>query len=71
MGGKIARLYGELRLLEIEMTAPASKADAGSFAARLDHLELQANRARIPVSYASMLYLLRDHIAQVRMQLKK
>ncbi len=71
MRRKIARLYGELRLLEFEMNTPASTSDAGALATRLDQLEQQANRARIPITYASMLYLLRDHIAQVRTQLKK
>jgi len=38
---------------------------------RLDRLEQQANRLRMPVAYASMLYMLRNHIDLVRESLKK
>ena len=33
---------------------------------RLDRLEEQANHLRVPVAYASMLYMLRNHIDLVR-----
>ena len=39
--------------------------------ARLDRLEEEANHTRVPVTYASMLYGLRDHIDLVRDALKK
>jgi hypothetical protein len=39
--------------------------------ARLDRLEGQANRLRVPVAYASMLYMLRNHIDLVRERLRK
>jgi hypothetical protein len=39
--------------------------------ARLDSLEEQANHLRMPVAYASMLYMLRNHIDLVREGLKK
>jgi hypothetical protein len=39
--------------------------------ARLDHLEKQANRLKIPVTYSSMLYVLRHHIALVREALQR
>jgi len=38
---------------------------------RLDHLEQQANHLRMPVAYASTLYMLRNHIDLVREGLKK
>jgi TRAP transporter TAXI family solute receptor len=66
---KIARLYGELRFLEAELNAQSTVHDAGSTLARLDRLEEQANQLRIPTTYASMQYMLRDHIGLVRARL--
>jgi hypothetical protein len=64
--------YGELRLLEGEMThAGAGRPPTGEIIARLDRLEQEANRATVPVAYSSMLYGLRDHIELVREGLKK
>ena len=67
---KIARLYGELRFLEDEIEAGAGAADNAHLIARLDQLEKQANKLGMPVTYASMMYLLRNHIAVVRDRLK-
>jgi hypothetical protein len=65
-------MYGELRLLEDEI-AIARKAgrDTREMIAQLDRLEEQANRLRVPVAYASMLYMLRHHIDLVRAGLKR
>jgi TRAP transporter TAXI family solute receptor len=71
MRRKILRLYGELRLLEEELEAPGSKNVAGKIAVELEQLEQQANRLRVPVAYASMLYMLRHHIDLVRTGLKR
>jgi hypothetical protein len=66
MRSRITRLYGELRLLEDSVEAAHASDAAGELAARIDRLERQANQLRVPLGYASMLYVLRDHIAQVR-----
>jgi TRAP transporter TAXI family solute receptor len=68
MRRKITRLYGELRFLEDEMDAlnTDTGADVSNIVARLDRLETQADRLRMPIAYASMLYMLRNHIALVR-----
>ena len=72
MRSKVLRMYGELRLLDDEMTnARKAGRDVREMIARLDHLEEQANHLRMPVAYVSMLYLLRDHIGLVREGLKK
>jgi len=71
MRRKISRLYGELRLLEEELEAPGGKNVAGKIAVELEQLEQQANRLRVPVAYASMLYMLRHHIDLVRTGLKR
>jgi hypothetical protein len=66
---KITRLYGELRFLEDELAAGSAVQDASSALARLDRLEQQANRLRIPAAYANMQYMLRHHIMLVRERL--
>ena len=72
MRSKILRMYGELRLLEDEMVNPRGReGHTSEVIARLDRLEEQANHARVPVAYASMLYSLRDHIDLVREALSK
>ena len=70
MRRKIARIYGELRFLEAEMETRGPQFDHGEATEQLDRLERQANQLKMPVAYASMLYLLRHHIALVRDRLK-
>jgi TRAP-type uncharacterized transport system substrate-binding protein len=72
MRSKILRMYGELRLLEDEMTdARSNGRDIREMIARLDRLQGQANHLRMPVAYVSRLYDLRNHIDLVREGLKK
>lgn len=72
MKSKILRIYGELRLLEDEMAdARRTGADMSGMVTQLDRLEGQANGLRVPVAYASMLYMLRNHIDLVRGRLQK
>ena len=72
MRSKIARIYGELRFLEDKiMEARRTGGDTSAMVAQFDHLEEQANHLRIPVTYASLLYELRDHIDVVRERLQK
>jgi TRAP transporter TAXI family solute receptor len=72
MRSKVLRMYGELRLLEDQLTtAPNTGGDTREMIAQLDRLEEQANHLRVPVAYASMLYMLRNHIDLVREGLKK
>jgi len=68
MRRKIARLYGELRFLEDEITS-GKQANVSQLMARLQDLESQANQLRMPIAYESMLYLLRNHIGIVRNRL--
>jgi TRAP transporter TAXI family solute receptor len=72
MRSKILRMYGELRFLEDEMTdGRGPGCNEQGIIARLDRLEDQANHLKLPVAYASMLYVLRNHIGLVRESLKK
>ncbi len=64
MRRRIVRLYGELRLVEDQLAlGPQGR---GGVVTRLDHLAREANQLRIPTAYANMLYMLRNHIDQVR-----
>ena len=58
MRRKIERLYGELRFLEDELNAGSAAQGAESMHVQPDRLEEQANHLRVPVTYASMQYLL-------------
>jgi TRAP transporter TAXI family solute receptor len=69
MKSKISRLYGELRMLEDRMEAGKPGHDRSKIIAELDRLEQQANHLRVSTGYASMLYMLRNHIALVRERL--
>ena len=72
MRSKVLRMYGELRLLEDEMAnARGGGGDMRAVITRLDRLEEQANHLRVPVAYASELYMLRNHIDLVREGLRK
>jgi TRAP-type uncharacterized transport system substrate-binding protein len=72
MRSKVFSLYGKLRLLDDEIrVARAAGRDTREMSARLDHLEEQTNHLRLPLSYASMQYILRDHIDIVRENLNK
>jgi TRAP-type uncharacterized transport system substrate-binding protein len=66
---KISRLYGELRVLEDEIEA-GDAPDRTDLVARLDQLDKQANQLRMPITYESMTYLLRNQITVVRDRLK-
>jgi hypothetical protein len=68
---KISRLYGELRFLEEELATLGGKNIASKIAIQLEELEQQANRLKVPITYASMLYMLRHHIDLVRTNLKR
>jgi TRAP transporter TAXI family solute receptor len=64
MQSRIARLYGELRLLEDEILAEGTAASP-ELVERLRRLEKQANQLRMPIAYESMSYLLRNRVAVV------
>jgi hypothetical protein len=66
MRRRIFRLYGELKLLETELIRRRPDSDVTDLAGRLDRLEERAGRFRVPAAFASMLYMFRGHIAQVR-----
>ena len=65
MRRRIFRLYGELKLSEIELEARGGQA-SDALRARLDRLEERANHLYVPPAFAQFLYQLRNHIRLVR-----
>jgi TRAP-type uncharacterized transport system substrate-binding protein len=67
MRSKVLRLYGELRLLEdAALRAGETGGESAEIKSRLENLEQQVSRVRLPVAYSSLLYNLRAHIRHVR-----
>jgi len=64
MQRRILQLYAELKSIELVLSSrECSTADA---LARLDRLKERANRLRLPVAFANLLYEARAHIELVR-----
>ncbi len=63
---KIYRWYGELALLERDVSNRTGSLPIEQWLADLDRIERAAEHIRIPPSFASEAYTLREHIALVR-----
>ena len=70
MRRRIFRLYGELKLIEIEHEARGGQTD-NELRARLQRLEDRANHLYVPFAFAPFLYQLRYHIGLVRERLQQ
>jgi TRAP-type uncharacterized transport system substrate-binding protein len=68
MRRSIYRWYGELRFTENAVRR--GEGDPAAQSARLDRIEQQLDRQRVPVAYAADFYNLRYHIQMVRDQLR-
>ena len=64
---RLNRLYTELQAIEARVGAPGSSPE--SLQAELDRLVQKARKTRVPSSYASALYTLKDHAKIVRERL--
>jgi TRAP transporter TAXI family solute receptor len=71
MRSKIFRLYGEMRLLELQIEQGDAGLDLKATTDQLDRIEQRANRLQMPKAYASMVYSLLGHMALVRQRLKR
>ena len=70
MRRRVFRLYGELKLLEDELSSRGAREDVADLVARLDNLEDRTSRFRLPLSFRPLLYALRLHINLVRQRLQ-
>ncbi len=64
---RIARLYGELKIIELQLES--SRFDAARLSATLEQLDKRASHLRVPNAFANLLYELRSHIGLVRTRL--
>lgn len=63
---KILRWYRELRDLEAALNADDTPARRAETVHRLDHIQRQVGKLKLPLSYAEKLSHLRQHIAFLR-----
>lgn len=68
---RIYRWYGELSLLENEIKGQYDPERYDDYLARIDAMEDRANNRPVPVSFAHLLYTLREHIHLVRISLER
>jgi TRAP transporter TAXI family solute receptor len=59
---RIYRWYGALISIERSMLANPTPDEREDLLKRLDEIEMQVNRMKIPLSFAEQFYVLRDHI---------
>jgi len=71
MRSRVLRLYGELKLLEDELSAPGASDRMKDLLARLDRLDERVHRARLPMPFRPLLYQLMMHISVVRQRLAR
>jgi len=70
MRRRIYRLYGELKMIELE-SGSRGRSGTEDMLAQLERLEERADRLRVPRAFATVLYTLRAHIGLVRNRLKE
>lgn len=68
---RIYSWYGELSMLENEIKLNYDPARYADYLARIDSMEERANNRPVPVSFAHLLYTLREHINLVRISLDR
>jgi TRAP-type uncharacterized transport system substrate-binding protein len=71
MRRRVFRLYGELKLVELEMEGRAAGISTEVLAARLDDLEERASRLHLSRGQTPHAYTLRHHIRLIRERLEK
>jgi len=70
MRRRVFRLYGELKFLEAAFDQDSSGASAQHLFEQLRRLEERAGNMRLPLSFADLLYTLKQHIELVRVRLR-
>jgi TRAP-type uncharacterized transport system substrate-binding protein len=68
---RVFRLYGELKLIELETERQPAAAAAPALVARLDDLEERASRLHVSRGQSPHAYTLRHHIRLIRERLEK
>ncbi len=63
---RIYRCYGKLIAIERSLLAQPDPAERDDILRRLDDIEAEVNRMKMPLAFADQFYVLRDHINFVR-----
>ncbi len=63
---KVYHWYGELKFLEGQLRNNPAESKLPSYLERLDWIEDQVNRIRLPLAFSNHVYFLREHIELVR-----
>jgi hypothetical protein len=71
MRRRVFRLYGELKLVELETEGRAAGASTAALVARLDDLEERVSRLHVSRGQTPHAYTLRHHIRLIRDRLQK
>jgi TRAP transporter TAXI family solute receptor len=71
MRRRVFRLYGELKLVELEMEGGGAAASAQDLLARLNDLDERASRLHVSQGQAAHAYNLRHHIRLIRERLER
>ena len=66
MRSRVFRWYGELALLEREVASYQGPPPLAKWTAALDRIERAVTGIRVPASFASEAYTLREHVGLVR-----
>ena len=66
---RIYTLYGKLKILEIKLDEDNAEQRVGALLSELAKLEEECRRLQVPVSFADMIYTLRQHVTFVRERL--
>jgi TRAP-type uncharacterized transport system substrate-binding protein len=67
---RIYRWYRELLALERDMMAQSAPVEREAMLERIDHIEAEVNKMKLPASFADQFYILRGHIIFVHERLK-
>ncbi len=68
---KIFRCYGELKFLEDDLKEHFDADRLPEYRTRLDALDEEASRLRVPLAFTDLVYTLRGHVNLVRKTLDK
>jgi TRAP-type uncharacterized transport system substrate-binding protein len=68
---RIFRCYGDLKFLENELRSRYDPSKRESYMARLDSIEDDAYRRKVPLGFTDLVYTLREHVDLVRRMLDR
>jgi TRAP-type uncharacterized transport system substrate-binding protein len=69
MRSRIYKWYGALMAIERQMAATSTPEDKAKLIQRIDAIENSVNTMKMPASFAEQLFVLRDHVRNMRQQL--